>query len=153
MGIYTWKHYTGDYPHMWRESHGKTIIAICSSQQLDQHSVEGSRSNEVIVCRVHITSPLQLLTLVKQLKQLLVQCTESNVTAAKSLPHRFPSAGDTRLSSNESAGLSEPALSLADSSDPTSARCHHTAGKRHMLRLTVGVRPRHLAFAILLNWY
>ena len=70
---------------------GKQSLPSACSEQLDHHhSVEGSRLDKVILCRVHITSPRQLLPVVKQLKQLRVQCSESNVTAAKTLPHRSP---------------------------------------------------------------
>ena len=105
-------------------------------------------------CAAHITSPLDwtgdLLSIVKQLKQLTSQCTESNVClTAKTLPHRSPLVTPSSRPMRAQAWASL----RSDWSIPVTPlpRAVITRLARHMLRLTVGVSPHHLAFAILLN--
>ena len=130
----------------------KTIIAICTA--LSSPIYWRQFSSDEVILRAHIT-PIQYCIVLFQAFEVIEggQCTESNVClatgiAAKTLPHRSPlvTHGSRPMRAQGWASLRSdwPRLTPLP-------RAVITSLARHMLRLTVGVSPRHLAFTILLN--
>ena len=130
----------------------KTIIAICTA--LSSPIYWRQFSSDEVILRAHIT-PIQYCIVLFQAFEVIEggQCTESNVClatgiAAKTLPHRSPlvTHGSRPMRAQCWASLRSDWPSLTPL-----PRAVITSLARHMLRLTVGVSPRHLAFTILLN--